>query len=351
MHELFDLTAADGTRLTAWRNRAEEGPRVLVCNGMGVPPQAWPRLIDDDCRYQVASWNQRGVLGSDIPADPTRIQIGDHVEDAVALLDHLGWDEAVVVGWSLGVNVAFELVRAHPARVSGILSVAGVPGGTFDTVLATLPLPRGLRRPLGKGIVQAGRLVAPQLNALTRMLGERHALAEVVRFSGMVLPTARAADVRPWAEAMFSQEWAPYFELALALERHDRVDPSFVEVPVTVVAGELDALTAHDDVKAFACQIPHAEFLSLRGSHCLPLEFPEGMVSLVDALVARIEADRAGRDYLRRFESVPAVIDEAASPEILSATERAWFGDRPRSPRSPRSERPWWASDPEPATA
>jgi 3-oxoadipate enol-lactonase len=355
MHELFDLIGGDGTRLTAWRNRAEDGPRVLVCNGMGVPPEAWPRLLDDDCPFQVVSWNQRGVLGSDRPADPSRIEIADHVDDAVALLDAMGWDAAVVVGWSLGVNVAFELARAHPDRVSGLLSVAGVPGGTFDTILGPQLVPRAMRRTVGLGLVRTGRMMAPQLNLLGRVLPQRRVFVEFLRLSGVVLPTARLSDVQPWVAAMFAQEWAPYFDLAIALERHGRIDPSFLQVPVTIVAGELDALTARDDVLAFAAQIPHAEVLSLPGSHCLPLEYPEGMVDLIGGVVDRIEAQRHADGYLQRFstdraDSALLVPEPSADLPAVGSTaslRRAWSGGRPGARRSGAvsQDLPWWASD------
>lgn len=367
MYRLFELMGGDGTRLAAWRNQATEGTRVLVCNGMGVPPEAWPRLIADDCRFQVAGWNQRGVLGSDRPADPARIEIADHVSDAVALLDSLRWDDAIVVAWSLGVNVAFELANEHPDRVAGLLSVAGVPGGTFDTILAPQLVPRPLRRPLGLGIVHTGRLMAPQLNLLGKVLPQRRLFQEWIRFSGVVLPTADRRDIEPWVKAFFTQEWEWYFRLALALEHHGRIDPSFIEVPVTIVAGEFDALTAHDDVLEYARHIRHAEVHSLPGSHCLPLEYPDGMLRLIDGLVARIEAERAGRAYLERFRAADqedsghawdsgrlsesggyarAAVIPAARASPATASHREGFGGRSRTRAARRStELPWWATD------
>ncbi len=301
MYTQFDLVADDGTRLTAWRNGTQDGPRVLVCNGMGVAPEAWPRLIADDCRYQVAGWHQRGVLGSDRPADPSRIEISDHVSDAVVLLDALGWKDAIVVAWSLGVNVAFELANEFPDRVAGLLSVAGVPGGTFDTILAPQLVPRPLRRPVGLQIVRAGRALAPQLNLLSRVVPKGRALAEVIRHSGVVLPFADIRDVQPWVETFFAQDWAWYFDLAFALERHGRIDPSFIEVPVTIVAGAVDALTAWDEVLAYARHIPHAEVHLLPGSHCVPLEYPDRITEMLDRLEVRVAGHRAGQAYLGRW--------------------------------------------------
>jgi 3-oxoadipate enol-lactonase len=335
VHSTFDLTAADGTRLVGWRNQARRGPRVLVCNGMGVPPEAWPRLIADDCRYQVAGWNQRGVLGSDRPADRSRVEIADHVADAVCLLDALGWSDAIVVAWSLGVNVAFELANEHPDRVAGLLSVAGVPGGTFDTILAPQLVPRPLRRPLGLGLAHAGRMLGPQLNVVARVVPKGRPLAELIRHSGVVLPFADVRDVQPWVRAFFSQDWDWYFNLAVALERHGRIDPSFIEVPVTIVAGFFDALTSHDDVVGYAREIRHAEVHSLPGSHCLPLEFPDRIMDLLDGLERRVQGHRAGREYLARWADGRS--GESAAPGVVDLRED-------RSVRRERPAVPWWAS-------
>jgi pimeloyl-ACP methyl ester carboxylesterase len=362
MYAAFDLLAGDGTRLTAWRNGTTEGQRVLVCNGMGVPPEAWPRLIADGCRYQVAGWNQRGVLGSDRPADPARIEIADHVDDAVALLDALGWDDAVLVAWSLGVNVAFEMASSHPDRVAGVLSVAGVPGGTFDTILAPQLVPRPLRRPLGLGLAHTGRLMGPQLNVLSRVVPRGRAFAELIRHSGVMLPIADLRDVQPWADTFFAQDWDWYFNLAVALERHGRIDPSFIEVPVTIVAGLLDALTGHDDVRAYAREIPHATVYSLPGSHCLPLEYPDQIVTLLDDLVVRVAAHRAGRACLTRWQSLDeagAVHQGGAAPggsDVIDLRDQVpaarGAGSLERLGRRPRGSagRPWWASADESVT-
>lgn len=276
MLEEFDLIAADGTRLTAWRNGIPDGPPVLVCNGMGVPPEAWPRLLADDCPYSVAGWNHRGALGSDRPSDPERIDITDHAEDAIALMDHMGWDQAVIVAWSLGVNVAFELAAIHPDRVAGLLSVAGVPGGTFDTLFAPQLVPRPLRKPMGIGVARAGRALGSPLNLLARIVPTGRPFAEWLRHTGFILPFANPDDISAWASSMKQQDFTWYFQLALALSRHDYVDPSFIQCPVTIVSGAIDMLTSQQDVLRYAEQIPHAEVHSLPGTHCLPLEFQIG---------------------------------------------------------------------------
>ena len=141
----YDVVSGDGTRLRAWTNDAD-GPTVLLCNGLGTNPYAWPALLRPDCGVRVISWNHRGVGGSERPADRDRVDVQAFVEDALAVLDDAGVDACPVMGWSIGVNTAFELAVRHPERVTGLFAVAGVPGGTFASMGAPLQIPRLVRR-------------------------------------------------------------------------------------------------------------------------------------------------------------------------------------------------------------
>ena len=93
--------------------------------------------------------DHRGLGGSERPSDESRINISDHTDDFFAVMDSYGVDRAVVIGWSAGVNIAFEAAVRQPPRIAGVLAVAGVPGGTFDALLH--PLPGFLRPRAGAG--------------------------------------------------------------------------------------------------------------------------------------------------------------------------------------------------------
>src|SRR5919107_2814146 len=58
---------------------------------------------------------------SDRPADPHAYSMQAWGTQVVALLDHLGADQAVVGGASLGANVSLEVAVAAPERVRGLL--------------------------------------------------------------------------------------------------------------------------------------------------------------------------------------------------------------------------------------
>ena len=63
---------------------------VLICQRLGTPPAAWPAVIAPDSGLAVTTWYYRGTAGGDRPSDPKRITVQDHVDDAVALMDHEG---------------------------------------------------------------------------------------------------------------------------------------------------------------------------------------------------------------------------------------------------------------------
>jgi pimeloyl-ACP methyl ester carboxylesterase len=283
----FFFTGGDGTKVAGWRGG--EGAPVVICNGLGTPPIAWPTVIAQGSGFDVTTWYYRGTSGGDRPADPARITVQDHVDDAVALMDHEGIDRAVLACWSLGVNVGFELARQHPGRVAGILAVAGVPGGTFDAVGGPLRIPRRFRLRLGTTGAQFGRAIGPVVDWTSRHTPLNRVTATVISHSGFVMPAARADRLLPALEEFREHDFRWYFTLALAGAKHRPMDLSFIDVPVTVVAGKYDVITTLSDLAEAASRIPHAVLHVLPGSHFLPLEYPDELAADLHALLARTD--------------------------------------------------------------
>lgn len=281
----FRFASADGTTIQGWRNHdAATGPPVVISNGLGTPPSAWPALAAPDSGLRTLTWYYRGTGGSERPADRRRIRVEDHVADLRALLDHEGVDSAVLACWSLGVNVGFAFARRYPERVSGLLAVAGVPGGTFEAMFGLLRLPRPLRHPTGVAAARLGWLLGPVLSGLARRVPLTRATALAVNHSGFVLPAARPDVLLPALAEFRGHDFRWYFALALAAADHRPMDLGFVRCPTTLVAGRWDVLTYRRDLERAAAQIPHARLVTLDGSHFLPLERPAELARLVREL-------------------------------------------------------------------
>jgi pimeloyl-ACP methyl ester carboxylesterase len=288
----FDFHSADGTRVVGWRNDAEGAVPVVISNGLGTPPSAWPTITAPDSGFDVATWYYRGTGGGDRPADPSHIGVDDHVADMLALMDHLGIERALVACWSIGVNVGFQFAEHYPDRVAGILGVAGVPGGTFEAMGGPLPLPRRLRRRAGRSA--AGLLAAcgPALTKLANTVPMTPTTARVITSTGFVGKAARPHIVAT-LEEFKTHDFRYYFRLAQAAEAHDPMDLSFVQCPVTLVAGRRDMITTVKAMVRAAEQIPHARVRTVAGTHFLPLERPDELHQLLVEL-----ADHTGMSDL-----------------------------------------------------
>ena len=283
----YDVTSADGTRIKAWTNDAD-GPTVLLCNGLGTNPYAWPALLRRDCGVRVLSWNHRGVGGSERPRDTRRVGIDAFLEDAVAVLDDAGVDACTVAGWSIGVNTAFELAVTHPSRVHGLFAVAGVPGGTFSSMGAPLMIPRPLRKPISLGVVRTLEKVGPLLTPLTTRLPVGATMARALSHSGFMLPTKETTALRRAVREFLRTPVDWYMHLARAAATHPRVSLRSVAVPTAFVAGRYDVLASSHDMYTAAQRIPDASYVELRGSHFVQLEHPDPVHDELLKLLARV---------------------------------------------------------------
>lgn len=109
--------------------RQGEGPRLLFISGTGGDLRVKPNIFDGPLakRFDLLAYDQRG-LGQTSKPDEAYSMAG-YADDAARLLDHIGWDDALVVGVSFGGMVAQELVLRHPTRVKRLVLACTSPGG------------------------------------------------------------------------------------------------------------------------------------------------------------------------------------------------------------------------------
>ena len=291
----YDVVSADGTRIRAWTNDVDGSmaaspttPVVLLCNGLGTNPWTWPALLDPRCGVRVVSWYHRGVGGSERPKQPEDVGIDAFVEDAIAVLDDAGIAACPVMGWSMGVNTAFELAALHPERVTGLFAVGGVPGGTFSSMLAPVFVPRPLRAPLTIGAVRLMRAAGKPLTALARRLPINRTTIELISHSGFMLPTSDSANTAHAVRVFLETPTDWYMHLALATSKHLRVSLRRIGVPTAFVAGKYDVLASSHDMRTAAFRIDGATFAELRASHFIAMEQPAEVHELLLDLLDRV---------------------------------------------------------------
>jgi pimeloyl-ACP methyl ester carboxylesterase len=285
-----DVLAPDGTRLRRWDNGAAGVP-VVVSNGLGASPKAWPFLHGADCGYHATSWHHRGLGGSERPADETRIGVDDHAGDLLAVMDAAGMDRAVVVGWSLGVAVAIEAARRAPDRVAGVLGLGGVATGAFRVLPAQMP--EGVHRRAAKTGAWLLRVVGPPVAGVISMLPRGlDAMGRAGMDAAALDPTGTTSLVTlaEVAREFAAHDWTWFSRMVLAAADHaplDDAELATITAPVTVVAGDFDTLAPVTDMAALAAALPDARLVHLPGSHFLPLQFPEALASELGYLAQR----------------------------------------------------------------
>lgn len=119
----------------------DDGPPLLFLHGgPGLSDYLSAMPAEETAGWRRICYTQRGLEPSTIEGPFT---VAQHVADAIAVLDSLGLDEAVVLGHSWGGFLAAALAMEHPDRVRGLLlvdllGIAGDGGGSrFDEELTT----------------------------------------------------------------------------------------------------------------------------------------------------------------------------------------------------------------------
>ena len=149
------------------------GPKAVVL----LPGLLLPRLMHRPLAEELAARGNHvytlDLLGhgdSDQPRDMWRYSMPLFGEQVVAFLDHLGLDEAVVGGTSLGANVTLEVAAAAPGRLRGlVVEMPVLDNALLGCALAFTPMLVGLTfgAPIARMVGRVARLVPRGLHNLT----------------------------------------------------------------------------------------------------------------------------------------------------------------------------------------
>lgn len=237
----------------------------LVCDGY-IFRYMWEELAES---LRVAHFHYRGHGRSGLPVDREQIDVSDHAADLNTVREHLGDPEVVLIGHSLGTQVALEAYRARPERVRALVLLCGSFGRVTHTfkgsdVLSTV-LPN---------VLQWSSRHPRLLRALWSRLPVR-AVIKLGVLTGDIDPAkVRVEDVEPYFRHALHVDFTLFVRMLSAAGEHSAQDllPE-LRVPVLVVAGSRDTFTPPEVSVAMAEAIPGAQLVLIPGgSHILPLE-------------------------------------------------------------------------------
>ncbi|MEI6106957.1 MAG: alpha/beta fold hydrolase [Opitutae bacterium] len=241
---------------------------MLLIQGTGVHGAGWqPQVEALAAHYTCLSFDNRGMGGSQPSGAP--ITVIQMAEDALAIMDELGWPSAHVVGHSLGGLVAQQLALMARSRVRSLSLLCTFGRGRDATRLTPWMLWVGLRTQVG-----------PRRS-------RRHA------FLQMVLPPTEWATVDRDALAerlapLFGHDLADQPPVAMkqlrAMSACDLTPQlgALAGLPTLIVSAELDRLAPPTSGRILAAGIPGSRYVELPGAaHGLPLTEPARINALL----------------------------------------------------------------------
>ncbi|WP_255919995.1 alpha/beta fold hydrolase [Streptomyces humicola] len=241
--------------------RRGAGSPLLLVQGTAATHLHWGKRLMSllAASFDVVAYDHRGVGYSALACES--FTVADLADDAVGLLDELGWPRAHVMGVSMGGVVAQELALRHPNRVESLLLGCTHTGGAGSPALASDVLasaivhgdkPATLRNIFRVGVKDPERV--------------RRGAWEEYRDAALTLPVdPRTTALQIGAVALHS-----------TAERLHRIN-----VPTHVVHGDTDRLVPVESGEKLASTIPGAHFTVLSAGHFFWLEQPEQTAKLV----------------------------------------------------------------------
>lgn len=105
------------------------GPALLLTHGYSATSQMWQGQVEAlSQHYTLILWDMRGHGQSGSPRDDSLYSEAHTVNDMAALLDHLGFDQAIIGGLSLGGYMSLAFNVEYPERVVALLIIDTGPG-------------------------------------------------------------------------------------------------------------------------------------------------------------------------------------------------------------------------------
>lgn len=218
---------------------------VVLIHGQLMPrrmQQPLARAIAGE-GFHVVTVDLLGHGQSDRPVDPKEYSMTAFGEQVVALLDHLGAEQAVIGGTSLGANVSLEVADNAPDRVQGLILEMPVLDNALEAGLVAFGPPMFL-----------ARFLPFTISALSRVA--RAVPRGIVPFwVGVGLDTL---DQRP--DAMAAAIHGIFFgRIAPSSRRRKRI-----QAPALVVGHRRDPIHPWADAEMLAAELPHSHFVEAR---------------------------------------------------------------------------------------
>lgn len=278
------LSSYDGTDLCYYTGGT--GPAVVLANGLGGPIRSYRHIVEQlGGDYKVLTWDYRGLYGSGRPSDASAVSMDHQIRDLELLMAAEGIEQAIILGWSMGVQLGFEFYRRHADRVAGLVMLCGVAGSPFRTLqgfrLAHRVLPP---------VMKLGARGAWAVSHAGRRLTKWQGLVPWMQRFGVVAPSLDLEVFREITSEFSALDVEIYCETLRQLGEHDAYAMlKDIEVPTLLIAGDKDLMTPMSVSERMRAEIGDCRLVIVPGgTHYTPVEFPDMVAAEIDTFLRRI---------------------------------------------------------------
>jgi pimeloyl-ACP methyl ester carboxylesterase len=274
----------DHTPLRYWTRRA--GPRwVLVCTGYGGTLPSWQPLLDElDPGWSILLWDYRGQFGSCVPDDGLPVLVEDHSRDLDTLMAAESIGSGVLMGWSVGVQVALEHYRRRRRTVDALVLI----NGAAERVLHG-PMGDGLGAHAMRGLIRAMGVAGAPLQAALRPILHRRLTARAAKALRFVQADADLDHLQAAITSWRDMDVPRYMAMTLTADEHvtsDMLDT--VRVPTLITASDQDFLAPPIQAERLHKSIADSEYQLFEGTtHYAIMEKPVDLARAIDDFLAR----------------------------------------------------------------
>lgn len=233
------------------------GTPILLIHAFPLDSRMWQGQIKSlGGRFRLIAPDLKGFGASDAPSDAGSYSMDSYADELKGLLDHLGLQEAVVVGLSLGGYVVFALLRRHPQVIKALVLA--------DT-RAEADAPEGIEKRTAQQKQVESDGTAGLIEALPNAL-----LSDATR-------SKKPDVVRRARELMDNPPQGFIGALEAMKNRPDSTETlSRIEVPTLVMVGENDTLTPPDAARKIHDRVKGSSLVVLpEAGHLSNLEAPD----------------------------------------------------------------------------
>jgi pimeloyl-ACP methyl ester carboxylesterase len=295
-----------GVRGRTARSAPANGRALILLHGLLLSQEMHKPLAEDLAAHgnRVITVDLLGHGRSDRPRDMWRYTMGTYAHQVVALMNHLKIDQAVVMGTSLGANVALEIAAQDPARLRAmVIEMPVLDNGLLWSALTFTPLLVALT--FGE---PAMKIVSRVTRAVPRAL--------LPHYGNVMLDLVRQAPGPSGAllQGLFFGRIAP-----------PRSERSTFTTPTLVLGHPRDPVHPFSDADMLVKELPNGRLLranSLVELRMQPLRLTEEIAAFIDEAWGK-PASGAGASRAPRRKVASAAGAGSPAPKRRAAAKRA----------------------------